>query len=176
LEPEIIKVPKFRLGALIGKNGQTKKEIEKLLGVKIRIDSSSGCIEVSEGKNLKDALGVFKAEQIIKAIARGFNPNKALLLANDNYYLNIIDLTHYVKESNLERVRSRIIGESGKARKNFEENTNTFISVQGKTVGIIGEERDIENARQAIEMIIGGAKHDTVYRYLREQKTPEFQM
>ena len=48
--------------------------------------------------------------------------------------------------------------------------TDTYITVYGKTVGIIGEVAQVSVAREALAMLIQGAMHKTVYRYLEKKK------
>ena len=81
------------------------------------------------------------ALDIIKAIARGFNPQKAYKLWSPNVYLETIDLTEFLGPSSksLERVRARIIGREGKVRNYMARLTSTDIVIYGKTVSILGE-------------------------------------
>ena len=81
---EEIKISKDRMPILIGKRGSTKRQIETRTRTKIRIDSKEGDILI-EGE---DSINVFIASLIIKAIARGFNPDIALLLKNENFGQN----------------------------------------------------------------------------------------
>ena len=41
-----MKIGKNRIAVIIGKNGETKKEIEDVLGVQINLDSITGDLEV----------------------------------------------------------------------------------------------------------------------------------
>ncbi|MEM1856188.1 MAG: hypothetical protein QXG70_04375, partial [Candidatus Methanomethylicaceae archaeon] len=54
----------------------------------------------------------------------------------------------------------------GKTRKMIEELTDTYISIYGHTVSIIGGYEEVRVAREAIEMLIRGMQHGTVYRFL----------
>ncbi|MCS7099487.1 MAG: RNA-processing protein, partial [Sulfolobales archaeon] len=77
----------------------------------------------------------------------------------------------------LQRVKGRIIGEEGRARKTLEEMTGTYISVCRDYVAIIGDYTRAELARQAVEMLAQGRQHSTVYKFLdralRELKRKE---
>jgi len=168
-------VPKERIGIIIGKKGETKKRIEKELGVKLKIDSKTGEVMIYAPQEKADVL--LKASAIIKAIARGFSPENALLLKNDDYTLSLIDLTQYAPTKKaLIRIRGRIIGEKGKARLLIEELTGTKISVYGKTVGIIGPWDKVSLAEEAIRKLAEGARHSTVFDWLYEQKRIEKMM
>ena len=43
-----MKIGKNRIAVIIGKNGETKKEIEESLGVKIVLDSESGDCDINQ--------------------------------------------------------------------------------------------------------------------------------
>ena len=68
------------------------------------------------------------------------------------------------------RLRSRIIGTGGKARKNVEELTNTNVVIYGKTIGIIGDYEAVRLARRAFESLLSGSRHSTVYSWLEKQR------
>ena len=162
---ESIFVPKEQVAIVIGKNGQTRRKIESLAGVKISVDSKTGEISV-ESKN--SGLNFYNALNIIKAIARGFAPERAFILADDSFLLEIISLEDIIGKSKSSQIakKGRIIGRNGTVRNAVEEKTGCSISVFGKTVAIIGPVGEIEKARKAVEMLLEGANHSTVYRFL----------
>ncbi|MAG22234.1 MAG: RNA-processing protein [Candidatus Diapherotrites archaeon] len=166
---ESIKIPKERIAALIGKNGRIKQKIEKLTNTKVNVESETGNVLI-EAK--EKGLDFYNALSIIKAIGRGFAPEKAFLLSDEENYLDIIDLAEIVggSKKQLEVKKGRIIGRKGKARDSIEQSTNCFISVYGKTVSIIGNVENVENARRAIEMLLGGAKHSSVLGFLKRKE------
>ncbi|MFQ5818727.1 MAG: KH domain-containing protein [Candidatus Heimdallarchaeota archaeon] len=167
-----IKIPKERIGVVIGRNGAIKERIETETKTRLQIDSASGEVVVENQENTDDPTGVWVATNIIKAIGRGFNPWKALRLLDDEIYLEMIDLTGFVGTSKktLQRIRGRLIGKDGKTRTIIEQSTDTYISIYGKTISIIGFLNEIKVAREAIYMLLEGTSHGTVYRYLQEQK------
>ncbi|MEM0083497.1 MAG: KH domain-containing protein [Candidatus Nezhaarchaeales archaeon] len=165
---DFVQIPVERVGALIGRGGSVKKEIEETYGVKLEVDSSTGraCIELLENSNPANLLVV---KNIIQAIGYGMNPEKALkIFSEEDAALHVIDLKYLLGPSrdNLVRVKGRLIGEKGKARKLIEELTNTVISISGHTVAIAGKLENVEVARRAIEMLISGSPHGVVWRYL----------
>jgi len=162
-----LKVPKNRVAVIIGKEGATKKEIEQDTSTKMSIDSKEGDIIVSG----EDALGLYTAREIIKAIGRGFNPEIALLLLKPDYIFEVIDVSEYVKsKDSMLRLKGRVIGKEGKSRKLIEELTETFISVFGKTVSIIGAAEDASSSRRAIESLLKGSTHANVYKWLEKRR------
>jgi len=163
-----IKVAGDRLGVLIGKGGATKRDIEEKTHATIRVDSKEGMVIV-EGE---DAQGVIGAVKVVEAINRGFSPERASqLLRDEDLVLDIIDLSAVVDTPRqLERVRGRIIGRAGRSREQIEDMTGTSISVHGKTISIIGEFEQVKTARTAVEMLVNGVPHETVYSFLDKKK------
>ena len=162
-----LKIPEERIAVLIGEDGVIKKEIENQTQTAINITSDG---EVTIRGN--DGLNLHLAHEIVKAIGRGFNPKIALLLTKTDYSLELIELRDIAGKNKdmMQRYKGRIIGQQGKAREELERLTDTNISVYGKTVAIIGESGQALLARKAIGMLIDGAMHRSVYRYLEKQK------
>ncbi len=160
-----LKIPKERVAVLIGKKGETKRKIEQETEAALTIDSKEGDVFLS-GDN---ALGLFHAREVIKAIGRGFNPEIALLLLKQDYLFESmkVDFDSKAKE---DRLKGRIIGKEGKARRLLEELTETYISVYGKTISIIGEVQNVVVAKRAIESLLAGSRHATVYQWLERQR------
>ena len=169
-----IKIPKNRVGALIGKSGSTRRELERLTGARIHVDSGTGEVTIVFEKPPEDPLIPHKLQSIIQAIGRGFSPDKALKLLNDEYVLEIVDLRDFVGSSKnaLQRIRGRLIGEGGKARLYIERRTGTDISIYGHTAAIIGRYYDILPAKEAIIALASGSRHSTAYRRM-ERKIAE---
>ncbi len=171
MEIELV-IPEDRIGVLIGKEGEIKERIEKETGCRLRIDGKTGVVKIQ----CDDPINFMRVQDVIKAIAHGFNPEVAMkLLQDDMTVLEIIDLSTYVSPKHLERVKGRIIGKEGKMRKFIEDVLNVNVSVYGKTVAIIGDAESVGIAREAIEMLVEGAQHSTVQRFL-ERKRRELKM
>lgn len=161
-----LKIPHDRIAVLVGKKGEVKKAIEKSLNLKLRIDSEEGDVFILGD----DALDLATAQNVVKAIGRGFNPEVALMLLEDEYVFQIVNLTDFSGKSKkaLFRLKSRAIGSEGKARRNIEELTNTHIIIYGKTLAIIGDYEHVELARKAFESLLAGSRHSTVYAWLEK--------
>lgn len=167
-----IRIPKERVGVLIGKDGETKKTIEKISQMNLEIDSEEGEISFNE-QEAKDPLIPLKVEDVIRAIGRGFSPEHAFRLFGEETELFIFDIYDYVgkKESHLVRVKARVIGREGKTKRVIEGLTGGFLSVYGHTVAVIADFDSIDIAKKALDMLLSGSEHPTVYRYLeREMK------
>jgi ribosomal RNA assembly protein len=162
-----VRIPLERIPVLIGKNGRIKQKIEKK-NIIIDINSENGDIKVSAS----DSLGELEAENVVKAIGRGFSPEKAFFLFNDDYYFEMLDVRDWVgkKHENIKRILGRVIGREGKSRKFIEEITSTFISIYGNTICIIGKIDELQATKRAIEMLLEGANHQSIYKFLEREK------
>ncbi len=167
---ETIRIPSGRIAVLIGKNGATRKKIASLTKCGINVDSKTGEVGVKEkgsGKNFYNAINM------IKAIGRGFSPEKAFLLLDDDVLLDILDIEDFLGKKNIEAKKGRIIGSRGKVREEIEKKTECHISVFGKTISIIGKTDEIGAARKAIEMLLEGATHKSVFNYIERRMIKE---
>ncbi|HJJ55424.1 MAG TPA: KH domain-containing protein [Methanocorpusculum sp.] len=163
-----IRIPNERIAVIIGKQGQTRRYLEKQMNVSLKVDSDDGIVTIT---NADDPVSEIRSMDPIKAIGRGFSPQHALKLFDDeDNVLDVIDLSDDANTpQKLYRIRGRIIGKSGKSREQIENMTNTYISIFGKTVGIIGSPDHVANAREAILMLIGGSDHSTVFKFLDQK-------
>ena len=167
-----VRVPAERVGVLIGQKGLVKRRIESACKISLEVNSETGEIEFSAPMELSDPTLVFKIQNIITAIGRGFSPWKALKLLDDDVMFEVIDLRDSVGKSrrNLQRVKGRLIGRDGKTRKIMEETTDVDVSIYGHTVAFIGRASELEVARDAIDKLVGGSQHKTVYRFLGRKR------
>ena len=174
---EYLKIPRERVGVVIGKNGIIKNEIENLTKTEIIVDSEAGTVSISPTEETEDPLSVWKARYIVKAIGRGFNPEISVKLMGDETILEIINLPDYVGKSKkaVLRQKARIIGKEGRTKDIITDMTGVDISIYGKTVAIIGDMEQIHIAKEAVEMILNGVRHKTVYAFL-EKKTRDMKI
>lgn len=166
-----LRIPKERVGVLIGKNGEVKRRIEEEGDVKITVDSDSGEIIIDDTFS-KNAFRAWRTKDVVLAIGRGFSPEKAMKLFNEDFYLEIIDIRDFggKSENRLKVLKGRVIGRNGRTRRKIEEETGAYISVYGNTVGIIGDYYSLEAAKSAVIMLLSGRKHSTTYYYLERKR------
>ncbi len=162
---ELVKIPKERVAVLIGKKGATKKLIERNTHTKLTVDKE-GSVVING-----DSLDVFEANSVVKAIGRGFNPDIALTLLNEENCMEIINIKDFTGKSEKKFIRrkSRLIGTNGKARKVIEKMTNTEVSIYGKTVTIIGHLENVSIAKRGTEILLRGAPHGNAYKYIERE-------
>lgn len=165
-----IRIPKERVGVVIGPSGATRKELEERSGVRIEVDSDEN--EVTVHDQAADPIMAMKVRDVVKAIARGFPPEKAQRLFSDDCYFELVDIHEYTgkHKGHVRRVTSRIVGSEGRTRKIIEDQTGCDLAIYGHTVGIIGELIPLGQAKHAVDMILRGAEHASVYRYLENQR------
>lgn len=166
-----VKIPLERVGVVVGTNGEVKKKIEDETGTQLIIDSESGDVTIDDSK-AQDPILTLKCGDIVKAIGRGFSPERALRLLNDDVFFALFDIRDYAgkTQKHVRRVRSRVIGTKGKTRRLIEELTGVSVSIYGNTVGIIGDSLEMGVATSAIEMLLSGSEHSAVYSFLEKKK------
>ena len=159
-----VRIPEERLGVLIGRNGSTKEKFQEIVDCEVEMEDNLVTVD-------GDALDELVARDIVKAIGRGFSPEKAFKLVEEGYTLHILDIKQYADtHKSRERLKGRVIGRDGEARRHIEKDANVDIAVYGSTVGFIGKTGNIELGREAVRMLLQGASHATAYGYLEKNQ------
>ncbi|MEM0128789.1 MAG: KH domain-containing protein [Thermoplasmata archaeon] len=161
------RIPEDRVAVLIGPGGRTKREIARRTGASLEIDAEDGEVRVHAPDT--DPLAALRARDIALAIGRGFAPARALRLARDGVMLAILDIkleTGKREKEALRRIRARVIGTGGRARERIEELSGCAVSVYGSTIALIGEPEQIERGQRAVELLVRGSEHSTVFHLL----------
>lgn len=169
-----VRIPRDRIGVLVGSEGKVKRQIEEKLIIELQIESDSGGVTMTLSEKAADPSLLLRAKDIVTAIGRGFSPEHAFrLLENPDNVFDFIDLRTIFgrSESDIRRVKGRIIGAEGKTRRTIEELTDTSVVVYGHTVGFIGTFEQVDAARSAVQMLIDGCQHHTVYKYLQRKRS-----
>jgi len=168
-----VRIPKERVGILIGPEGKVKQYVEEKLDVRIDVDNE-GSVTIVLSEKATDPSLLLKAKDVVTAIGRGFSPEVSYrLIRNEDEIFDLVDLRLVFgrSESDIKRVKGRIIGADGKTRKLIEELSEADVVVYGHTIGLIGSFEQVETARNAVQMIIEGCQHHTVYNYLQKKRT-----
>ena len=163
-------IPLDRMGVLIGREGETKAKVEDAFKVQLLVQSQSGVVEIIPRPDSEDPTTILRARDVVLAMGRGFSPDRALQLVDDDIVLDIIDLreTFGKNERDIARLKGRVIGREGKIRRLIEEMTDAKVSVYGHTISMLGEYEHVNAAREAIELLLKGKQHSTVYKLLRK--------
>lgn len=149
----------------LGKIRQNKKKLEKELNIKISFENECVC---AEGESIDE----YKAVQVIEAINLGFRLGEALILKDDDFILEKINIKD-ISKGNLARVRARVIGSRGKTKELIENLSDCCISIKDNRIGIIGRAEDIKKTIHALESLVQGAKQGNVYAFLEKQRARE---
>jgi ribosomal RNA assembly protein len=164
---EYISIPEERI-KLLRKNKKWIEELKSLCGTDLNLNQE---VEIK----CNDPLTMLRVKEVIKAFGRGFSFDDSLLLLDDSYFLEIIEVKDYAGRSRQRQIvlKGRVIGKEGKAKKMIEKFCNVKISIYGKTVSIIGKWKNVQVARRAVEMLLEGKMHSTVYNFLERNKLRE---
>ncbi|MEM5772713.1 MAG: KH domain-containing protein [Candidatus Aenigmatarchaeota archaeon] len=158
---DFVKIPEERL-KIFDRKGYSKK-LETLTNCNININE-----EISI--ECEDPLLLMRLKEVIKAFGRGFDFEDTLNLLDEEYFLETINIQDFSGKSKNRMfvVKGRVIGRKGKAKKLIEKHTNVKIAIYGKTISIIGKWDDVQRAKKAVESLLQGRKHGTVFRNLME--------
>jgi len=167
-----VKIPQDRIGALIGDGGEALRRIEQAAEVELDVDSQNGSVAIDQ---VGDPIRGMQAPDIVKAIGRGFKPDEALSLLDDEMRMfETIDIERAARNDNdLRRKKGRLIGEDGRTRELMEELTGASVVIYGSTFGVIGQPNEVDVARSAAEMLLDGAPHGAVYSFLERKRAEE---
>ena len=169
-----VRIPKERVGVLVGPDGKVKRSIEEKLCVRLEVESEGGGVTILLADNAEDPSVILRAKDVVTAIGRGFSPEHAFrLIRDEDAILEVVDLREVFgrSESDIKRIKGRIIGMNGKTRSLIEELTDANVAIYGHTVGIIGGYEQAEAAREAVTMIIQGSQHHVVYKVLQRKRS-----
>ena len=140
---------------------KNKRILEKELNVKV----------TNSGKEVSingDSVDEYIAEKVIEAINLGFPLSVALLIKDDDFTFEVLNMRDFTKKKDFSRIRARIIGKEGKTIKTLSNLTDCNFEILDKEIGIIGDAEKIDAARQATISLIQGAKQANVYAYLEK--------
>lgn len=167
----LVRIPLERIAVLIGPKGSTKKRIEELTESKLMIDSKTGDVIITIEEDSEDPVNMWRSRDMVKAIGRGFSPQKVYRIKDSNWGFDLIQIRDFVGTSpnSLREVRSRVIGKNGRTRNIIEQITGAHVSVFGNTIGIISEFSKLKILKDGLIKLINGSKHSTVYKYLEEK-------
>ena len=71
-----VRIPKERVGVLIGPDGKVKRDIEERLMVELQIESEAGGVNILLNEKAQDPSILFRAKDVVTAVGRGFPLNR----------------------------------------------------------------------------------------------------
>jgi ribosomal RNA assembly protein len=165
------KVPLDRVGVLIGKKGETLNILREKGRTEIEVDSDTGEVLLMDDLS-DDPYLSFRMRDVLRAIGRGFSPENAMKLLDDDIYYEEFDIREFSGKSKkrILQVRSRLIGSGGKTRRLIEDLTDCQLSIKGNTVALIGDIEGMKVASKAVMMILNGSEHSSVYSFMERKR------
>ena len=145
---------------------KNKERLKEKLNVEIK---NLGKEVTIEGKPEDEYI----AEKVIEALDFGFPFSVALMIKEQDYMLDIINIKEHTRRKDLSVVRSRIIGKKGKTLKTLSDLTKCYFEIKDSQVGIVGDPEYIRNAEEGMISLIRGAKQSNVYSFLEKHHPKE---
>jgi len=140
---------------------QNKEELEIKLKVKIEVKGTNLSISGSE-------IDEYFAERVLRALDFPFLLDDALILVNEDYLFEVLNIKDHTYRKDLNVIKGRLIGTKGKTLRVLKELSNCEIAVKDNRVAIIGKAESIKEAEQAVISMIQGSKQGNVYSYLEK--------
>lgn len=153
---------KFAIVKKSGKIVKNKEILEKKLKVKISIEGRKISAQGTE-------LDEFLALKVFEALDLGFSIDASLMLCEQDFLLEKLEIKNLTPRRNLEQVRARIVGKDGRTKELIEELTDCDISLSGNEIGVIGQVERIKICMNALTKLVQGSKQSSVYSYLEKQ-------
>ena len=145
------------------KISKAKKFLEKKLNVKLELKGKNLFVEGNE-------LEEYTASRVLEAAGKGFDIDIALLLRDENYIFEVVNIKNISPRRNLSQVRARVIGKKGRTLKVLSELSDCHIILRDNNVYIIGPAEKIKQALNGLRKLIRGSKQSSTYSYLERQR------
>ena len=130
--------------------GLVKKKFMEY-GIKCELNLLEGSMTVRTTKKTWDPYAIIKARDAIKLLSRSVPYQQALRLMEDTTFCDIIKIKSYVRNrEKFVKRRQRLIGPNAATLKALEILTQCYILVQGSTVSIIGEFKNVKVLRRIV--------------------------
>lgn len=114
-------------------------------GIKLELNLLEGSLTVRTTKKTWDPYAIIKARDVIKLLSRSVPYAHALRLMDDGIFCEVVKIRSYVRNTDrFIKRRQRLIGPNGATLKALELLTDCYILVQGSTVSIIGNFKNIK--------------------------------
>ena len=160
---DYVLIPEEKL-KILKSNKKICEEFEDLCSCKFHF---SDVVEI----DCDDPLRTLRIKEVLKAFGRGFEIDDCLNLLDESYSLEIIEVPEFSGKSRNRQIelKGRVIGKEGKSKNLIEKYAQVKLAIYGKTISIIGKWDRVKVAREAVEMLLSGRLHGSVYRFLESQ-------
>lgn len=127
------------------------KKALKEYGVKAELDLVEGSMSVKTTKDTWDPYIIIKARDLIKLLSRSVPYQQALRVLEDGIECDVIKIRGSVKNRDrFIKRRQRLIGPKGMTLKALELLTGCYILVQGSTVSVMGNFKQLKIVRRIV--------------------------
>lgn len=127
------------------------KKALKEYGVKAELDLIEGSMSVKTTKDTWDPYIIIKARDLIKLLSRSVPYQQALRVLEDGIECDVIKIRGMVKNRDrFIKRRQRLIGPKGMTLKALELLTDCYILVQGSTVSVMGNFKQLKIVRRIV--------------------------
>lgn len=161
---EFVKISEGRM-KILKSSPNLKKMLENVAGCKLEFNDEIAF-------ETEDPIMNIRIKSVLTAFGRGFEMNDSMNLLDEDFYLEAIDVRDYAgkSRSRQQTLKGRVIGKDGETKKLIEKYAEVKIAIYGKTISILGRWEGVRIAKKAIEMLLSGSMHSTIYRFLSEHK------
>ncbi|MCQ2815629.1 MAG: hypothetical protein MJ252_00035 [archaeon] len=128
------------------------KKALKEYGVRAELNLIEGSMTVRTTKDTWDPYIIIKARDLIKLLSRSVPYQQALRILEDGIECDVIKIRGLVRNRDrFIKRRQRLIGPKGMTLKAIELLTNCYIMIQGSTVSVMGEFRQLKIVRRIVQ-------------------------
>lgn len=162
---EHVSIPEERI-KILRKDEKWRDKLKKFVDVDVKIIDEEIVLEH------EDPLILMRVKEVMKAFGRGFDFDISLDLLDEGQFLEVLNVGDFAGKSRERKLtlKGRVIGREGKSKEIIEKYAGVKVAIYGKTISIIGRWENVKVAARAIQMLLCGSKHTTVYRFLKIQK------
>lgn len=128
------------------------KKALKPLKIEATLDAVEGSMSVKTTRQTWDPYSIIRARDLVKLLARSVPYQQAVKILTDNkMFCEVIKIGGIVRNrEKFVKRRQRLVGPNGMTLKALELLTNCYILVQGNTVSVMGEFRELKTVQRIV--------------------------
>lgn len=160
-----LKIPDDSKGLL---RSEEMRRFKAYVGGDIKYHNETKMIEISHSESIREV----RIKDALSALIYGFDFSDAYSIVDENNKrLELISIDNHTRnKKELERQKSRIIGENGKTKKTISKVANVGIRIYRDKVAILGSIQDVIEARKQVLKLISGCPSSRVYENLESYR------